>query len=76
VIYYDATGDIYGSQTLKIMLDWIDRADRFEFRGQMSVYLDQLYAFANQAQDFETDQMSQVAADVLAEEALLLISFY
>jgi predicted extracellular nuclease len=76
VHYYDAIGEIYGNKTLKIMLDRIDRARRFESRGQMSAYLDQLYAFASQAQDFAPDQMSQVAADALAQEALLLISLY
>jgi hypothetical protein len=72
--YYDGLGDIYGNQTLRIMLDRLDRARRFESRGQMDAYADQLYAFASQAQDFVPDQMSQVAADALAQEALLLVS--
>ncbi|MCJ7557802.1 MAG: hypothetical protein MUP90_12925, partial [Gammaproteobacteria bacterium] len=72
--YYDSLGEIYGNKTLKIMLDRLDRARRFESRGQMDAYADQLYAFASQAQDFTPDQMSQVAADALAQEALLLVS--
>ena len=56
------------------MLDRLDRARRFESRGQMDAYYDQLYAFASQAQDFAPDQMSQAAADALAQEALFLAS--
>ena len=72
--YYDGLGDIYGNKTLKIMLDRLDRARKFEAKGQIDAYTDQLYAFASQAQDFAPDQMSQVAADALAQEALLLVT--
>jgi len=72
--YFDSMGEIYGNNTLKIMLDRIDRARKFESKGQMDAYADQLYAFASQAQDFAPDQMSQLAADALAQEALLLVS--
>jgi hypothetical protein len=72
--YFDSMGEIQGNNTLKIMLDRLDRARKFESRGQMDAYAEQLYAFASQAQDFVPDQMSQEAADVLAQEALLLVS--
>jgi len=74
VYYYESTGDIFGNNTVKIMIDRLDRARRYEARGQFDAYLDQLYAFASQAQDFVPDQMSQLAADALAQEALLLAS--
>ncbi|UCD98481.1 MAG: hypothetical protein JSV42_16240, partial [Chloroflexota bacterium] len=72
--YFESTGDILGYNTLEIMLDRLDRARKFEARGQMDAYMDQLYAFASQAQDFAPDQLKQLAADVLAQEALLLVS--
>ncbi len=74
VYYYDARGDIYGNKTLKILIDRLVKTARFEASGQYQTYLDQLYAFASQVQDLAPEQISQVAADALAQEALLLLS--
>lgn len=72
--YLESMGDIYGNNTLMIMINRLDRTRKFETAGKLDAYADQLYAFASQAQDFVPDQMTQKAADVLAQTALQLVS--
>jgi predicted extracellular nuclease len=74
VLYFDARGDIFGVQTTRILLDRINKAERFKERGKMDAYTDQIYAFASQVQDLAPEQISQEAADALAREALLLLT--
>jgi hypothetical protein len=74
VYYYNASGDILGNQTTRILLDRIEKAGKFKEKGQMQAYMDQIYAFASQVLDFAPEQITQTAADVLAREALLLLT--
>jgi hypothetical protein len=74
VHYFDASGDILGNKTTKILLDRIERARRFQDAGQQQAYEDQLRAFISQVQDLAPEQITQFAADVLSQEAMLLLS--
>jgi len=72
VRYYDARGDITGRNTTRILLDRLERARRFKDAGKQDAYESQLEAFVFQVQDFAPEHITQVAADVLVQEATLL----
>jgi hypothetical protein len=73
VLYYQGSGDITGNNTVKILLDRIERARRFLERGQMDAYRDQLYAFISQVRDFTPQFITQTASDALVRETELLL---
>jgi predicted extracellular nuclease len=72
VRYYDASGDITGNNTTRILLDRLERAQRYKDAGQQQAYMAQLQAFINQVQGFAPEFVTQVAADVLVQEVMLL----
>jgi predicted extracellular nuclease len=72
VRYYEANGDITGNNTALILLDRLERARGYKDAGQQEAYLAQLQAFANQVQGFAPQFVTQVAADALAQEVMLL----
>ncbi len=72
VRYYDASGDITGNNTSRILLDRLERAQRYKDAGQQQAYMAQLQAFINQVQGFAPRFIQQSAADALANEASLL----
>jgi predicted extracellular nuclease len=72
VRYYDASGDITGNNTTKILLDRLERARGFQQNGQEAAYKAQLLAFVNQVQGFAPQFVTQVAADALVSETDLL----
>jgi predicted extracellular nuclease len=72
VRYYDASGDITGNNTTRILLDRLERAQRYKDAGQQQAYRAQLQAFINQVQGFAPQFINQIAADALAQEATLL----
>jgi predicted extracellular nuclease len=72
VRYYDASGDITGNNTTRILLDRLERAQRYKDDGQQQAYRAQLQAFINQVQGFAPQFVTQAAADVLVQEVMLL----
>ncbi len=72
VRYYDTSGDISGNNTTRILLDRLERAQRYKDAGQQQAYRAQLQAFINQVQGFAPQFVTQVAADVLVQEVMLL----
>ena len=76
VEYYADNGMITGNNTLRILLDRLERARRFKAGGKQSAYEAQLQAFSNQVQGFAPKFITQTAADALSQEALLLRSLH
>jgi hypothetical protein len=74
VWYYDANGMIIGNNTTRALLDHLDKAARYEARDNHSAYLAQLQAFQNQVQGKAPRFIPQDVADVLANEAALMMS--
>jgi predicted extracellular nuclease len=74
VSYYDASGDIIGNNTSRILLDRLERAGRFKDAGKDQAYRAQLQAFINQVQGFAPMFIAQEAADALSEETVLLLT--
>lgn len=74
VMYYDANGMITGNNATKILLDRLDKAARFQEKGQLDAYRDQLLAFIDQINDFTPQFITQVAANSLIFETELLLS--
>jgi hypothetical protein len=72
VRYYDDSGDITGNNTSRILLDRLERAQRYKDDGQQQAYMAQLQAFINQVQGFAPQFVTQTAADVLTQEVMLL----
>jgi predicted extracellular nuclease len=72
VRYYDASGDITGNNTTRILLDRLERAQRYNDDGQQQAYMAQLQAFINQVQGFAPQFVTQAAADALEQEVALL----
>jgi hypothetical protein len=73
VMYYAANGDITGNNTVRILLDRIERARRFLNQGQVDAYRDQLMAFITQVRDFTPQFITQIASDALVRETELLL---
>ncbi|OGN72169.1 MAG: hypothetical protein A2X25_00450 [Chloroflexi bacterium GWB2_49_20] len=74
VLYYDANGMITGKNTTRILLDWLERALRYQQNGKQDAYQSQLQAFIDQVYDFTPQFIMQEAADSLIFEATLLKS--
>jgi len=74
VQYYADNGMITGNNTVKILLDRLDKAAEFKANGQQSAYEAQLQAFINQVQGKAPQFITQQAANSLSYEASLLLS--
>ncbi len=73
VRWYAASGAIRGNNTERILLDRLERAQRFAEREHGRADAAQLRAFVNQVQGFAPRFVDQAAADALQREAELLL---
>jgi hypothetical protein len=76
VLYFDARGDITGNNTTRILIDRLDRAERFYEEGKQAAFEAQMRAFINQTWGKSPQWITEEAATALTQEAALLVSLY
>ena len=74
LMYYDDMGYITGNNTFKILLDHLEKAERYLEKGNHVAYEAQLQAFSNQVQGFAPQFVTQETADFLSFETAMLLS--
>lgn len=72
VYYFAENGMITGNNTVKILIDRLERARKFQEKGQMSAYDSQLAAFVNQVQGFTPRFITLDSASALIKETEFL----
>ena len=68
--------DITGNNTTRILLDRLDRAERFYEEGKQAAFEAQMRAFINQTWGKSPQWITEEAATALTQEAALLVSLY